>query len=50
MCDQQNSLSAGLIVAGWDQKEGPSVWAIPLGGSLVQVPFTIGGTRVLMSV
>lgn len=37
-------LSAGLIVAGWDDTAGPSVWAIPLGGTLIQVPFTVGGT------
>jgi 20S proteasome subunit beta 1 len=40
----QNNLSAGLIVAGWDDTAGPSVWAIPLGGTLIQVPFTVGGT------
>jgi 20S proteasome subunit beta 1 len=40
----KNSLSAGLIVAGWDEKNGPSVWAIPLGGSLIKVPFTVGGS------
>ena len=37
-------LQAGLIVAGWDKQEGGSVFAIPLGGTLVQVPFTIGGS------
>ena len=35
---------AGLIVAGWDAKNGPSVYAIPLGGSMIQVPFTVGGS------
>lgn len=38
------TLQAGLIVAGWDKQEGGSVFAIPLGGTLVQVPFTIGGS------
>ena len=31
-------------MAGWDKVEGGSVFAIPLGGTLVQVPFTIGGS------
>lgn len=37
-------LQAGLIVAGWDKHEGGSVYAIPLGGTLVKTPFTIGGS------
>ena len=37
-------LQAGLIVAGWDEKNGGSVYAIPLGGTLVKVPFAIGGS------
>jgi 20S proteasome subunit beta 1 len=37
-------LQAGLIVAGWDRREGGSVYAIPLGGTLVRVPFAIGGS------
>ena len=35
-------LQAGLIVAGWDKHEGGAVYAIPLGGTLIKVPFTIG--------
>jgi 20S proteasome subunit beta 1 len=40
----KNALQAGLIVAGWDKREGGAVYAIPLGGTLVKVPFTIGGS------
>lgn len=40
----KNALQAGLIVAGWDEVEGGSVYAIPLGGTMVKVPFTIGGS------
>lgn len=36
-------LTAGIIVAGWDEKNGPSVYNIPLGGSLHRQPFAIGG-------
>ena len=38
----QNMLQAGLIVAGWDKREGGSVYALPLGGTLIKVPFSIG--------
>lgn len=37
-------LSAGLIVAGWDRHQGGQVYGIPIGGTLVKVPFTIGGS------
>lgn len=40
----KDSLSAGIIVAGWDEYDGPSVYAIPLGGSKHKLPFTIGGS------
>lgn len=35
-------LQAGLIVAGWDARDGGSVFGVPLGGTLVKVPFTLG--------
>lgn len=41
-CDVQEMLQAGLIVAGWDKEEGGSVYAVPLGGTLVKCPFAIG--------
>lgn len=45
----QNMLQAGLIVAGWDKREGGSVYALPLGGTLIKVPFSIGKLRGLSS-
>ena len=30
---------AGVIVGGWDAVDGGSVYNIPLGGSLVKMPF-----------
>ena len=42
--ENKGALQAGLIVAGWDSKRGGSVYAIPLGGTLVEVPFAIGGS------
>jgi 20S proteasome subunit beta 1 len=35
---------AGIIVAGWDKRNGGTVWNIPLGGSLHRQPFAIGGS------
>lgn len=37
-------LSAGLIVAGYDEKTGGDVYSIPLGGSLHKQPLAIGGS------
>ncbi len=34
---------AGIIVGGVDES-GPHVYAIPLGGSVVEQPYTIGGS------
>ncbi len=38
----QNMLQAGMIIAGWDPIEGGAVYALPLGGTLLKVPFSIG--------
>ena len=38
----QEMLQAGLIVAGFDSREGGQVYGLPLGGTLVKVPFAIG--------
>jgi len=35
---------AGIICAGWDPKDGGSVYYIPLGGTLVKQPFATGGS------
>lgn len=40
----KNHLQAGLIVAGWDATEGGCVYAVPLGGTMVKTPFSIGGS------
>ena len=37
-------LMAGMIVAGWDREAGGSIWAVPLGGTLLPVPVTCGGS------
>lgn len=49
MCYQnKDNLSAGIIVAGWDKKDGPSVYNVPLGGSLHRAPFAIGGKYLFL--
>ena len=40
----KDSLSAGLIIGGWDAEQGGSVYEVPLGGSCVRQPFSIGGS------
>lgn len=41
--NNKDNLLAGIIVAGWDKFQGGSVYSIPLGGSIHQQPFAIGG-------
>jgi len=40
----KDQLSAGLIVAGYDELDGASVYHIPSGGSLHKQDFTIAGS------
>jgi 20S proteasome subunit beta 1 len=42
--ENKNGLMAGIIIGGWDPLHGPSVYSIPLGGSLHKRPFAIGGS------
>ena len=44
--DYRDQLTAGIICAGWDKREGGQVFSIPLGGMCVRQPFAIGGTYV----
>ncbi|KAK0520640.1 Proteasome subunit beta type-1 [Tilletia horrida] len=39
----KDRLSAGIIVAGWDKRNGGSVFNVPLGGGLFKQPWAIGG-------
>lgn len=36
-------LQTGMIVGGWDKYEGGKIYGIPLGGTIVEQPFAIGG-------
>jgi len=42
--ENKDSLSASIIVAGWDPTTGPSVFTIPVGGGLFRQPWAIGGS------
>ena len=39
-------LETGLIVGGWDKYEGGKIYGIPLGGTIIEQPFAIGGTSI----
>ena len=35
---------AGIIVAGWDEVNGGQVYSVPIGGTMVRQPYSIGGS------
>lgn len=37
-------MNAGMIIAGWDKKEKGKVFVVPLGGTMMEVPFAVGGS------
>jgi 20S proteasome subunit beta 1 len=41
--ENKDRLSAGIIVAGWDEEQGGQVYNIPLGGGIFRQPWSIGG-------
>lgn len=43
-------LQTGLIVGGWDKYEGGKIYGVPLGGTLIEQPFAIGGMLVLVKI
>lgn len=45
MCyNYRDQITAGIIVAGWDKRNGGQVYTVPLGGMLIRQPFSIGGS------
>jgi 20S proteasome subunit beta 1 len=40
----KRNLMAGMICAGWDEKNGGTVYSIPLGGGIFRESYTIGGS------
>ncbi|CAM8886351.1 unnamed protein product [Rhodiola kirilowii] len=37
-------LQTGMIVGGWDKYAGGKIYGVPLGGTLIEQPFAIGGS------
>lgn len=42
--NNKDNLTAGIIVAGYDDKNGGEVYSIPLGGSLHKQDYAIAGS------
>lgn len=42
--NNKDRLQASIICAGWDAKDGGSVYALPLGGAMVKQDWAIGGS------
>ncbi|XP_044464953.1 proteasome subunit beta type-6-like [Mangifera indica] len=42
--NNKNILQTGVIVGGWDKYEGGKIYGIPLGGTIIEQPFAIGGS------
>ena len=42
--ENKERLQAGMIIAGWDRVRGPQVYGIPLGGSMLEAPFSVSGS------
>ncbi|XP_046396937.1 proteasome subunit beta type-6 [Ischnura elegans] len=40
----RDSLTAGIIVAGWDKRKGGQVYSVPIGGMCMRQPISIGGS------
>ncbi|EXC32764.1 Proteasome subunit beta type-6 [Morus notabilis] len=42
--NNKDILQTGMIVGGWDKYEGGKIYGIPLGGTIIEQPFSIGGS------
>jgi len=42
--NNKDNLMAALIVAGWDEKRGGQVYCLPIGGTLLRVPYAVDGS------
>ena len=40
----REQLTAGIICAGWDERNGGQAYCIPVGGMLIREPIVIGGS------
>ena len=37
-----------MIVGGWDKYEGGKIYGVPLGGTVIEQPFAIGGEFLVL--
>lgn len=42
--ENKNVLTAGIIVAGFDEKTGGEIYSVPIGGSVHKQPYAIAGS------
>lgn len=42
--NNKSMLQTGLIVGGWDKYDGGKIYGVPLGGTIIEQPFAIGGS------
>ncbi|KAK3019830.1 hypothetical protein RJ639_005132 [Escallonia herrerae] len=42
--NNKSMLQTGLIIGGWDKYEGGKIYGVPLGGTILEQPFAIGGS------
>ena len=42
--ENKEKLMVGVIIAGWDKRKGGQVFGIPLGGSMLEGPFSVSGS------
>uniref|UniRef100_A0A7R9ZN72 Proteasome subunit beta n=1 Tax=Craspedostauros australis TaxID=1486917 RepID=A0A7R9ZN72_9STRA len=42
--NNKDNLMAGVIIAGWDEVDGGSIYNITLGGTALKMPYAIGGS------
>ncbi|KAK9683947.1 hypothetical protein RND81_10G177000 [Saponaria officinalis] len=42
--NNKDMLQTGVIVGGWSEHEGGKIFGIPLGGTIIEQPFSIGGS------
>ncbi|CAH1117605.1 unnamed protein product [Phaedon cochleariae] len=40
----RDSLTAGILVAGWDKRKGGQIYSVPIGGMCVRQQVSIGGS------
>uniref|UniRef100_A0A5S6Q529 proteasome endopeptidase complex n=1 Tax=Trichuris muris TaxID=70415 RepID=A0A5S6Q529_TRIMR len=44
----RDDLTAGLIVCGWDRKNGAQIYSIPIGGMILRQPWAAGGSGSML--